>query len=175
MERKSVALNDSIEVFVQFALERKDIQQLIKGLPEADDISPVTMEYELQLLRILTVGWGISYFLGDTPEKSRVLESFWNRVNELSKGISEALMPSLGNDFDYFSIVKQRLEQYVKIMDENTDISDPGVAIGPLFAELCGNASHDYLILSGKAAFHLSLGDVKKYLSSVVICIDDDK
>lgn len=175
MERKSITLNDSLEVFIQFALERKDIQQLVKGLLQTDDVSPVTMEYELQLLRILTVGWGISYFLGDAPEKNRVLQSFWNRINELSKDISEALLPSLGNDFDYFSIVKQRLDQYVKIMDENADVSDPGVSIGPLFAEFCGDATQNYLILSGKAVFHLSLGDVKKYLSAVVIRIDDEQ
>jgi len=173
MERKAAALDDSVEILVNFALDRNDILKLIKGKPENDGISPVTMEYELQLLKILTIGWGISYFFENTPLKNVVLESFWNRINELSKSISAALTPSLGNGFDYFSILKQRLDLYVKEIGKVSNLSDPGIMVGPLFAKLCGDEFHDYLILSGKAAFHLSLGDVKKYLESVVIDVHE--
>lgn len=172
MEKTKVAVDDSLETLVHFAVERDDIKQLIHGLPETDAISPVTMEYELQLLRILTVGWGVSYFLEDTPQKQVVLEKFWNRINELSKNISIALAPSLGKEFDYFSILKQRLDLYVTAMEQESDITDPGIKIGPLFASLCGDDAHDYLMVSGKAVFHVSLGNVKKHLESVIICIE---
>lgn len=172
MERASANLDDSLEILVAVALDRNDIQQLIKGLPENDGISPVTMEYELQLLKIITVGWGIAYFLENAPEKTVVLEAFWNRINELSKNISAALAPTLGNEFDYFSILKERLDLYVTEMGKAADVSDPGIMVGPLFAKLCGEEAHDYLVVSGKAVFHLSLGDVKKYLESTVIHIN---
>jgi hypothetical protein len=172
MKKKNVTLEESLETLVHFAVERNDIKQLINGLPEKDDINSVTMEYELQLLQILTVGWGISYFLENVPEKKVVLEMFWNRINALSKTISKTLTPSLGSEFDYFFILKQRLDLYVKAIERDSETTDPGIKIGPLFAGLCGDESHDYLILSGKAAFHLSLGDVKRYFESVVICIE---
>ncbi len=171
IESKRVNIDDSLEILVNFAVERSEIKQLLTGLPEKDEINPVTVEYELQLLQILAVGWSISYFLEDAPEKQVVIEKFWYMINELSKKISEALAPSLGSEFDYFSILKQRLDLYVKAIDDCSDISDPGVVIGPLFAGLCGDDSDDYMVLAGKAAFHISLRNVKRDLESVIICI----
>jgi len=169
VKRKKVDVDEMLEMLIDLAVDRRDLKRLLSGLPEKDEINPVAVEYELQILQILGVGWGISYFMEETDKKKIIAMKFWEAINELSKKITSALTPSLGSKFDYFAILKERVDLYVKAVNERSDVSDPGAVIGPLFAGLCGNDSDSYIIIAGKAAFNLSLGGVKRYLQSVYI------
>lgn len=50
-----------------FAVDREDVRTLLEYLPEKADISRSKVEYELRLLRIISVGWSISYYLQSHP------------------------------------------------------------------------------------------------------------
>ena len=43
-------------------MDREDVKDLVANLPEETDIRGVTVEYELQILKIISVGWSISYY-----------------------------------------------------------------------------------------------------------------
>ena len=52
---------------LDFALDREDVNWLMDRLPQEADIKRVTVEYELQILKIIGVGWSLSYYLGNSP------------------------------------------------------------------------------------------------------------
>ena len=59
------------EDLFNFAIERDDTKWLMARLPAAADIKPATVEYELQILKIISVGWSISYFLEEFRQKKK--------------------------------------------------------------------------------------------------------
>lgn len=46
-----------------FAVDREDTKALMARLPADTAANRVAVEYELQALRIISVGWSISYYL----------------------------------------------------------------------------------------------------------------
>ena len=46
-----------------FAIDRTDLKGLLTAIPESSNLNLTTIEYELQILKILSVGWGASLFL----------------------------------------------------------------------------------------------------------------
>ena len=81
-------INQLVEIMFNLAIERDNLKKIISELPEESDINPVTMEYEIQLLKILSIGWGISYFMGDHPDKNRLAHGFWNAIRVFSVSVS---------------------------------------------------------------------------------------
>ncbi len=53
-------LEQATEDLFSFAIERDDTKWLMTRLPAEADIKPATVEYELQILKIISVGWSIS-------------------------------------------------------------------------------------------------------------------
>lgn len=75
-------------------------------LPEEADIKRVTVEYELPILKIIAVGWSLSYYLENSPQKTALLELYWNSVNEFSRGISTTTEYMMGQNIDYFQVME---------------------------------------------------------------------
>jgi hypothetical protein len=48
-----------------FAVDREDVKVLVANLPEDAGIRGVTAECELQILKIISLGWSISYYKED--------------------------------------------------------------------------------------------------------------
>jgi hypothetical protein len=44
-----------------FAFDRTDTKELLTSIPENSNLNLTTIEYELQILKILSAGWGISF------------------------------------------------------------------------------------------------------------------
>ena len=57
------------EDLFNYAVERDDIKWLMGQLPQEADVRPATVEYELQILKIVGVGWAISFYLERTPNR----------------------------------------------------------------------------------------------------------
>ena len=59
-----------------FAIDREDVKWLLAQLPEQTEVKLSTVEYELQILKIISVGWGTAYLLENSPNKTPLLELY---------------------------------------------------------------------------------------------------
>jgi len=129
-EKKKTEIEQAGEDLFNFAIDREDIKWLISQLPEATDIVRSKVEYELQILKIISVGWSIPYFLENSPQKTRLLELFWTSVQEFSKSLNETTELMTGQDIDYFQILKDRLDMYMKALSKTPGEQEPSAVIG---------------------------------------------
>ncbi|MCD4718783.1 MAG: hypothetical protein K8S13_02850 [Desulfobacula sp.] len=158
-----------------FAIDRTDLKKFLAAIPENSDLNLTIIEYELQILKILSVGWAISFFMPATDKnKGPLTQLFWEVIKELSQNISTLTQTTIGQSIDYFEILKQRLNTYLKVMQNNPDeAQNPANIMGPAFANACKCEDDAIAILTGTKMFTLTLGAVKEYLNTVKI--DDIK
>lgn len=166
---KKVSIEKASEDLFDFAIDRSDIKQILQNLPVDIKINRVSIEYEIQLLKILAVGWSISFFADQISLKKELSELFWNAVQNFSQNISMLSSSSTGKEINYFNTLKERLDTYLNALTLVSDNSDPMVSIGPKFAEICGSEKNAHIILSGAKVFNFSVGGVKNYLESIHI------
>ncbi|MBC2717302.1 MAG: hypothetical protein HF978_18500 [Desulfobacteraceae bacterium] len=166
-EAKKLPVQQAAENLFNFAIDRTDIKEVMLGLHEDADINRNTVEYELPILKIITVGWSISYFISHVPYKNEVSEIYWNSVREFSQGLSETAELMAGKTIDYFQVLKDRLNMYVDAMNKNPDAEAPAVVIGPEFAGVCGNRDDVFTVITGSRLFIATAGSVKSYLEEV--------
>ena len=164
----------TIEAFAEnlatFAVNRDDLKELLAALPATENISMTTVEYELQILKILSVGWGISFYMENNTHKATLTELFWQHIREFSKTISQLTETTTGQQVDYFNILKQRMDGYVDIMKQNgREGTEPSWIMGPAFADVCNCHDDAAVILTGTKMFTLTLGGIKEYLNAVEI------
>jgi hypothetical protein len=154
-----------------FAIDRTDLKQLLAAIPEKTDLNLTTIEYELQILKILSVGWAISFYMAVTNKNKTVLtHEFWEFIRELSQNISTLTQTTTGQDIDYFDILKLRLSKYVEIMEKRPEgTQHPANIMGPAFADICNHNNDAIAILTGTKMFTLTLGAVKEYLNAFEI------
>ena len=151
-----------------FATDRDDVKWLLSQLSNQTQAKPVTVDYELQILKIVCVGWSISYFMSGTPKKkAQLLELFWQSVNAYACNLSQTTGLMIGQDIDYFEILKVRLDHYVKIMAENSETTDPTATIGPAFAQQCGAVDDLFASITGAKMFSTTMNRVQRYLEAV--------
>ena len=155
------------EDLFSFAIDREDVKWLAVQLPEEAEIKRGKVEYELQILKIISVGWSISYYLENSPQKNQLLELYWNAVYEFSQSISTTTGLMIGHDIDYFQILKDRLDMYVDAMAKKPDVPEPAVVIGPEFARTCGNVDDIFTFMTGSKMFIATIRRVKEYLEAI--------
>jgi len=158
-----------------FAINRDDLKVILKTVPEEEKIHLTTIEYELQILKILSVGWGIAFYMADGKNKHELTLVFWQHIQEIAKNISTLTETSTGHQIDYFNILRSRLDDYLKAMQEHSEqeyfikVSDPSYFMGPAFADICHCSDNAAVILVGTKMLTLTLGAVKEYLNAVEI------
>jgi hypothetical protein len=101
-EREKSGIEKAGEELFNFAVDREDVKTLMAYLPAQAHIERGKVEYELQLLKIISVGWSISYFLQDWSRKNELAEVYWKAVHELSEGIYSTTGLMIGQNIDYF-------------------------------------------------------------------------
>ena len=163
---KKKGIAEKSEALFQLAIGRDDIKQMVRILPADSEIDPVAVEYELQLLKILTVGWSISFFLENHPDKTVLAESFWESIRSFAQSISTMSSSSTGREIDYFSTLKERVGIYVNALQVYSDVDDPSAVIGPTFAKVCGDEENPLVITSGRSMFSRTLQETRKHLES---------
>ncbi|MBT3312347.1 MAG: hypothetical protein HN737_04865 [Desulfobacterales bacterium] len=185
-DKKKISVEEAGKILVDFSTDRNDLKMILGQLPENPEFSLVTVEYEMQLLKILSIGWGISYFMPEGVEKEKLAAEFWNLINLLSKDISLSIS-SIEKEIDYFEIIKKRLDQYLKVLQHSSKISGPEPdsvsdpasdlvsMIGPKFAEICGYEDNVFVIISGAKIFSLALSGLREYLESISLVIPDNQ
>ena len=165
-EKNSPEVEKMREDLLNFAVDREDIKWLMERLPKEANIERNTVEYELQILKIISVGWSISYFLENSPLKNPVLEPFWMAIYEFSQRLSTTTGLMIGKDIDYFQILKERLDMYVNALARHPDAAEPAPVIGRVFARTCGNVDDLFTFMTGSKMFISTTGRVREYLET---------
>jgi len=165
---KSLIEQAAADLF-NYAVDRDDIKWLMDYLPTEADINRVTVEYELQILKIVSTGWSISYFLENSPHKNHLSTLFWQAIREYAQNLSNTTGLMIGKDIDYFQVLKERLDLYVAALSRNPDAPEPATVIGPEFAEVCGNKKDIFTSMTGSKMILSTLSKVRKYLEAMEV------
>ncbi|NSW86663.1 MAG: hypothetical protein HPY84_10115 [Syntrophobacteraceae bacterium] len=166
-EAREPEIEEAGKVLFDFAVDREDVKTLISWLPGEARIERDRVEYELQVLKIISVGWSVSYFLENSRWNTLLSESYWKAVFEFSRTLSSAAGLMVGQDIDYFQVLRDRLDTYVEALNSRPDAPEPGVVIGPEFARACGNVDDVYTIMTGSRMFINTVGSVREYLDAL--------
>jgi hypothetical protein len=157
------------EQLFHFAIDRGDMGAILDPLPVGVPVKRAALEYEIQLLRIIAVGWAIAFFLGDSDLKTPLGQQFWKNIHTFSATLSTSATLAVGSDVDYFDILKQRLDYYVDALEAAGKVPQPAMVIGPAFADVCGAGDDACAILAGSKMFAHTIGAVREYLDESVI------
>ena len=170
-KKENISVQQTARDLATFAIDRTDLKQLLAAIPENSTLNMTTIEYELQILKILSAGWAISFYMASTDKnKAPLTQMFWEFVREVSQNISTLTETTAGKSLDYFKILKQRLNTYLEIMKEKPEESqNPANIMGPAFAKICNSENDAMAIITGTKMFTLTLGAVKEYLNTVTI------
>ena len=150
-----------------FAIDREDIKWLMERLPKEANIKRSKVEYELQILKIISIGWSISYYMENNPHKNPLLEHFWLAIYEFSRNLSTTTELMIGKDIDYFQTLQERLDMYVNAMSQYPEAPEPSAIIGPEFARTCGNADDIFTFMTGSKMFLSITNQIKEYLEKI--------
>ncbi len=167
-ETKSV-IEQAAEDLFNFAVDREDVKLLMANLHEAADVKRESVEYELQILKIISAGWAISYYLENYPQKDLIGAAYWHAIQEFSQNLSETLGLLVSQSIDYFQILKDRLATYIDALNQKPGAPEPAVVIGPKFADLCGNRNDVFTVMTGSRMFISTIGSVKQYIDGLSI------
>ncbi len=167
-EKADDSIARSGEQLFQYAIDRGDMKAILDNLPLEMPEKRGTLESEIQLLRIISVGWAIAFFLADSGLKTSLGQRFWENVRAFSTTLSASASLTVGADVDYFHTLKQRLDYYVGALDAAGKIPEPAIAIGPAFADTCGYPDDACTILAGSKMFSLTINAVREYLGGIV-------
>lgn len=171
-QKRRLSVDQVTHTLLNFCVNREELKAVLGEIPMDAGIDRVSVEYELQVLKIVSVGWGLLYLLENDPMKGALSETFWNGVQAFSGAISSLATNSIGKEVDYFGVVKARLATYVNALEHFPDVADPTAVVGPTFAMICGSDDHPEVIAAGRRVFSGSLAGVGHYLDSVEILGD---
>jgi hypothetical protein len=166
-EKEKSGIEKAGEDLFNFAIDREDVKCFMAHLAEEADIKRSTVEYELQILKIISVGWSASYYLENNPQKNQLLDLYWKAVYDFSHSISSTTELMTGQNIDYFQTLKDRLDMYVNAMAQKPDTPEPASVIGPEFARTCGNADDIFTFMTGSKMFTATISGVKEYLETI--------
>ncbi len=168
-KNSSAGLEEVSEKLVNFSVDRDDLNRIMAMLPEDETINRVTVEYEIPLLKIVSVGWAIAYFMEERPEKEALLESFWQAIDEFSRSLSDVTNLTTGAEINYFHMIKERVDTYVQALNMQPEAQEPAAVIGPTFAGICNAADNIHVIMTGNRIFNAAIIGVKEYLTHINI------
>jgi hypothetical protein len=166
-ESEKTGMTQAGEKLFNFAVDREDVKVFIENLPKETKCNSAAVEYELQLLKIISTGWSISFFLEDASRRDQLAEKFWKLIHGFSTSLSETTGLLVGHDIDYFQILKSRLDMYVAALAEKPEMTEPAAIIGPEFAKLCGDIEDIYSVMAGSRMFIITVAQVKDYLEFI--------
>ncbi|MFC1488875.1 hypothetical protein ACFL6B_03405 [Thermodesulfobacteriota bacterium] len=166
-QKDKTGIEKAGEDLFNFAIDREDVKWFMAHLAEEADIKRSKVEYELQILKIISVGWSVSYYLEKNPQKNQILDLYWKAVYDFSNSLSTTTEFMTGQDIDYFQILKDRLDMYVDAIARNPDIPEPAQVIGPEFARTCGNVNDIFTFMTGSKMFISAIRKVKEYLKTI--------
>jgi hypothetical protein len=161
-------VNNSLEnqianTLFSYSVSRDDIKNLANETVENTDAQEQTLLYELQILKIITTGVSINYLIESLDQKNEISRLYWEYIMEFSKSVTEATKKYSNVDIDYFEVIKDKLNYYLKELSENKDAPEPASIIGPAFAVQCSMPEDTFTILAGAKLFKGVINGLKIY------------
>ena len=166
-EKNPSKIEQAASDLFNYAIDREDVKWLMDRQPEEAEVKRATVEYELPILKIISVGWSLSYYLPDGPEKKELSDLYWTAINDFSKDLSTTTEMMIGQKIDYFETLKERLGIYVKALEQQPEVQDPATIIGPEFARTCGNSDDIFTFMTGSKMFMAVIARVQEYLETI--------
>ena len=166
-KKKPSKIEQAASDLFNYAIDRKDVKWLMANLAEEADIKRTTVEYELPILKIISVGWSLSYFLPGGRQKDELSNLYWTAINDFAKDISSTTEMMTGQKIDYFEILKERLDMYINALEKHPESKDPATVIGPEFARTCGNVDDIFTFMTGSKMFMSVINRIKEYLEAI--------
>jgi len=160
-------MDQSADALFSFATDREDINWLLDHIPAESGMDLGKVEYELRILKLISVGWLVSYHLEADPLKNRILGEYWGAVHELARSISASVGMMTDRPIDYFQVIRDRLDQYLRAVGAQPQASEPASVIGPEFARICGRENDVFAIACGTRMFVTTSIRVREFLDSV--------
>jgi hypothetical protein len=117
-------------------------------------------------LKIISVGWSLSYALPAGDLKGEITTRFWQAVQAFSESLSSTTELLIQQDVDFFAVVKDRFDTYLEKMKQNVNAPEPAVVIGPEFARCCGDDGNAHTVMAGSRMFVGTVNEVKSYLEA---------
>jgi len=151
-----------------FATNREDVKWLMAHLAPEAKLRCETVEYELQILKIISVGWSISYYLAEHELNQPLSQWYWAAIQEFSNNLSTTTELMIGKNINYFEVLKSRLDMYVNAMAHTPAGSDATQVIGSRFAETCGDANNIFAFMTGSKLFINVTGHISAYIDAIV-------
>jgi hypothetical protein len=173
LRQQEIAVDSAGDRLFQFAIDRGDMNAILDALPPETADRRSQLEYEIQLLRIVAVGWAIPYFLAGHGIRTRLGQCYWEAIRSLSATLSTSASVTASKPVDYFDIIRQRMDHYVGALDAAGKITDPTLAIGPAFAGICGDRDDACAMLAGSKMFAHTIRSVREYLDTAVAQQED--
>ncbi|MEW6593351.1 MAG: hypothetical protein AB1413_00615 [Thermodesulfobacteriota bacterium] len=159
-------LDPVTEGLFNFAIDREDVTWLVAGLPAEVAADRNTLEYELQLVKIIFVGWSILYSMEEGSLRQELAERYWQAVHELAANVSHTTGLMIGREVDYFAAVRERLAHYLDALQRNNG-ADPAGVVGREFAYCCGVPDDLFTAMAGSRLFVATLSRIREYLAAV--------
>ena len=149
-----------------YAIDREDIKWSLAHLPAVSPVDRTAVEYELQILKIVSVGWSVNYCLAHSPYKEPLQQRYWSAVQTFAHGLSQTTGLLIGQEIDYFQALKDRLDAYIDALGRRPQASEPAVAIGPAFAQRCNLPGDLFTASAGARMFNSAIARVRAYLEA---------
>lgn len=166
-EKQKSKIEKVADDLFEYAIDREDVRWLMERLPEAARVKRSAVEYELPILKIICVGWCVSYYLEGSARKDALQTSYWEAIREFSRSLSTTTEMMAGVKIDYFEVIKERLDGYVGALGAHPDATEPATVIGPVFAQNCGDGEDLSAFLAGSKMFMSTVRRVREYLEAV--------
>ena len=159
-------LDPVTEGLFNFAIDREDVKWLVATLPAETAAEANTVEYELQLVKIIFVGWSILYATEECTSRQKMAERYWQAIHELSANVSHTTGLMIGKEVDYFAAVRERLDRYLGALQRDNG-ADPAGVVGREFARCCGAPDDLFTAMAGSRLFVATISRTKEYLAAV--------
>jgi len=149
---------------LNIAVNQRETKADLLAAQNDEPVNWIAVEYEMQLLRIVAVGWALAYFAEEARGSEGLAEAYWEGVQTYCSAVSAMTRPVLGSGADYFGTVRQRLDHYVQVMTHFSNVTDPALVIGPAFAKLSGCEASEAVIGLGGRVFSRCLARAQRQL-----------
>lgn len=156
------------EDLLAYAIDRQDIKWCLARLPSHQAARLARIDSELQLLKIIAVGWSLTHLLAGSAFKTPLQEAYWTAVRDFAGRFAETTALLIGQRIDYFQTLKDRLELYLAAMtgaDPGT-AADPGRIVGAALARLCDCRADLPVIMAAARIFNSCRARVGEYLAA---------
>jgi hypothetical protein len=155
------------EDLLAYAVDRQDIKWCLARLPSNRSAHLARVDTELQMLKIIGVGWSLNHRLAGSPRQAPLQEAYWAAVQDFSVRFSETTALLIGQRIDYFQTLKDRLDGYVAALkDAGPSGGDPGSVIGAALARFCDCNDDLAVLMAAARIFNSTLARVGEYLAA---------